>query len=508
MQHGVGVRLAGRLVLLTLFWGNAARAADAPPAEKPLLWAGDPEGGAPYVSLDTDHPGQYVGFEVDLRDALQREIGRPIEFKPYQFPSLPSGLLRGDFDFAMNGVEDTDDRKQRFHLSRPYYVYTLQLVCRRDDDRFQALEDCKQEGVVVGTLANTAASRLLTEMGIKMRPYDDQTTPYKDLAQKQVDAVLLDLPIALQYTKRDPDFVSKLKFVGQPRAPGNYIIMFRKEDQRLARLFDDALEKLINNGTLKRIYERWDLWNDYQELLPKGGVQRIPSPDQLQEPEKIPFRKYFPVLLAGAWMTVKLTLLGFLVAVFIGLPIATARLYGPAPLRWLATTYVEFFRGIPVLLLLFFLYYSLPEVGDMLGLPANLLKFNAFLVGVIGFGLNYGAYESEIYRAGIASIPIGQWEAAASLGMSPLRIFFRIILPQSIKVILPPMTNDLVALFKDTSLVSTIAVFELTKAYLTMANDHLQYVEIGAMTAVLYLLMSVPLAQLSRYLERRWGKGR
>ena len=136
------------------------------------------------------------------------------------------------------------------------------------------------------------------------------------------------------------------------------------------------------------------------------------------------------------------------------------------------------------------------------------MKLNAFLVGVIGFGLNYGAYESEIYRAGIASIPIGQWEAAASLGMPPPRIFFRIILPQSIKVILPPMTNDLVALFKDTSLVSVIAVSELMKQYQTMATDHLQYVEIGLVTMFLYLLMSVPLAELSRYLERRWGKGR
>ena len=218
--------------------------------------------------------------------------------------------------------------------------------------------------------------------------------------------------------------------------------------------------------------------------------------------------KYFPVLLAGAWMTVKLTLLGFALAIAIGLPISTARLYAPAPLRWLATVYVEFFRGIPVLLLLYFLYFSLPEVGGMLGLPPNLLKLNAFVVGVIGFGLNYGAYESEIYRAGIASIPIGQWEAAASLGMSPLRTFFRIILPQSIKVILPPMTNDLVAMFKDTSVVSVIAVTEFTKSYETLANDHLQYVEIGLVTMVLYLLMSVPLAQLSRYLERRWGKGR
>jgi polar amino acid transport system substrate-binding protein len=502
MEHGFCVRLTGRLVLLTLLWGELAQAADAPPAQKPLLWAADAEGGAPYVSMDPRHPDKYVGFEVELCDALQREIGRPIEFKQCSFSKLGPGLDRGDFDFAMNGVEATADRRKHFRLSRPYYIYTLQLVCRRDDNRFQSLDDCKKEGVVVGTLANTAASRLLTKKGIAQRAYEDQTTPYKDLEQKQVDAVLLDLPIAVQYTKRDHDFEAKLKFVGKPQEPGSYVILFRKEDEQLASQFDAAIEKLLNDGTLQTIYERWELWNDDQAGL-KGSVQADSEGSRHWS-----FRQYFPVLLAGAWMTVKLTLLGFLLAICIGLPIATARLYGPAPLRWLATIYVEFFRGIPLLLLLYFLYYSLPDVGHMLGLPANLLKLDAFLVGVIGFGLNYGAYESEIYRAGIASIPIGQWEAAASLGMSPRRTFFRIILPQSVKVILPPMTNDLVALFKDTSLVSVIAVSELMKQYQTMANDDLQYVEIGAVTILLYLLMSVPLAQLSRYLERRWGKGR
>ena len=235
MEHGVGARLAGGLLLLTLLWGNLARAADAPPAQKPLIWAADAEGGAPYISMDPEHPGQYVGFEVDLRDALQREIGRPIVFKQYSFPEIDSGLLRGDFDFGMNGVEATPDRQERFRLSRPYYVYTLQLVCRRDDDRFQSLDDCKREGVVVGTMANTAAARLLTQMDIKLRSYPDQTTPYKELEQKQVDAVLFDLPIALQYTKRDPDFKAKLKFVGKPLAPGFYVITFRKADEQLAK---------------------------------------------------------------------------------------------------------------------------------------------------------------------------------------------------------------------------------------------------------------------------------
>src|SRR5271165_3868855 len=100
MEHAFDIRLSGRLVLLTLLWGNLAPAADPPPGQKPLVWAADPAGGAPYVYMDPDHPGEYTGFEIELRDLLQKEIGRPIEFKPYPFTHLDAGLDRGDFDCA------------------------------------------------------------------------------------------------------------------------------------------------------------------------------------------------------------------------------------------------------------------------------------------------------------------------------------------------------------------------------------------------------------------------
>ncbi len=518
MKHGAVGQLAGRLVLLTILLAGLAQAADAPPAkapaaesDKPLIWAADAEGGAPYISLDPAHPGQYIGFEVDLIKALEKEIGRPIQFKQFNFTNLASALNRGDIDFAMNGMEKTPDREEKFRLSWPYYVFTLQLVVRKDETRINSLDDCRKPGIRVGTLGDTAASRLLTQEKIPFRTYDSQTTPYKDLEQNQRDAVLLDLPIAAQYTKRDPEFDNKLKFVGKPISPGFYVAVFRKENEDLAAQFDAAIKRLRDDGTLRKIYEKWDLWNDDQGPLETGKLKQTLHTSAT----KWTFQEFFPrllfgvdfphYLLGGAVMTVCLTVLGFLLAMAIGLPVATARLYGPAPLRWLAIVYVEFFRGIPVLLLLYFLYYSLPELAPVLHLQPETLKLNAFLVGVIGFGLNYGAYEAEIYRAGISSIPVGQWEAGASLGMSPPRVFSRIILPQAIKVILPPMTNDFVALFKDTSVVSVIAVSELMKMYQIMAADHLQYVEIGLTTMALYLVMSVPLAQLSRYLERKWG---
>ncbi len=212
-------------------------------------------------------------------------------------------------------------------------------------------------------------------------------------------------------------------------------------------------------------------------------------------------------LLEGAGLTVFISVTGMALAVLLGLLVALSRLYGPAPLRWLALVYVEFFRGIPVLLLLVFLYYVLPVVAQTYHLPWE-LKLSPLEAAILGFGLNYAAYEAEIYRAGISSIPAGQWEAAASLGMGPVLTFRRIILPQALRIIVPPMTNDFVALFKDTSVASVITVLELNKRYQILVNDPANYpvyLQIVGVTAVLYLVMSVPLGYAARSLEKRWG---
>src|SRR5262249_13395265 len=180
---------------------------------------------------------------------------------------------------------------------------------------------------------------------------------------------------------------------------------------------------------------------------------------------------------------------------------------GAARRRWLAVAYVEFFRGVPVLLLLFLLYYGLPSVGRSLGL-GGALELGPLTAAVLGLGLNYAAYEAEIYRAGIHSISPGQWEAAAALGMSPGLGSRRVILPQALRLILPPSTGDFVALFKDTSIVSGITLVELSKSYQILSTsgaDYAQIAEIGAVTAALYLLMALPLGYLSRSLEKRWA---
>ena len=466
-------------------------------AEPPLIWGGDAEGGAPFIFDDPQNPARTVGFEVDLAKALSRELDRPIKFRQYQFRSLIAGLQRGDFDIAMNGIEVTPDRRAKLLFTHPYYVFQQQLVVRANDDRIQTFDDCQNKtGIRVGTMEDTAASRILNHAGIDAKIYDNQIEPYSDLEHGRIDAVLLDFPIALYYARPN----GKLRFAGDPFAEGYYAIALRKDRRQLAVELDHALERLIATGELRHIYEKWGIWNDEQDRLAGASSLDVAAESQLSWT----FARFFPLLLDGAQTTILISIFGMLLAVAIGLPVAVARLYGPEPLRLVALLYVEFFRGIPVLLLLFFLYYGLPGIAEVYGW-GTWLDLQPVHAAVIGFGLNYGAYESEIYRSGIGSISPGQWEAAACLGMSQRQAFRRVILPQALRVILPPMNNDFVALFKDTSVVSVIAVVELTKQYQMLSASSLKYLEIGAATAALYLVMSVPLGYLSRRLEARWS---
>ena len=321
---------------------------------------------------------------------------------------------------------------------------------------------------------------------------------FVDMQNGNTDAVYIDLPVYTYYLPKYPD----LELSGEPGEKGYYAIAFRKDEAALRDEFDAALGRLIDNDKLHPIYQKWNVWNDDQKELT--------HPPDLTPPPTAPVSAWGAMrrswanvvehsgdLLYGALVTIELSVLGMALAVVLGMPIALMRLYGPPALRWLAVTYVEFFRGIPVLLLLFFLYF-------VVGSPFHV---EAFWTAVVGLGLNYAAYEAEIYRAAVGAVPAGQWEAAASLGMAPALTFRRIILPQALRIILPPMTSDFVALFKDTSVVSVIAVAELTKSYQTAAQSSLDYVGVGLAAAVLYLGMSVPLGFLSRRLEKRWGQG-
>jgi polar amino acid transport system substrate-binding protein len=208
---------------------------------------------------------------------------------------------------------------------------------------------------------------------------------------------------------------------------------------------------------------------------------------------------YARLLLRAAWTTVKLSFASMPLAMLLGLIVAVGRLYGPVWIRLPFEVYVEFLRGTPLLLQLFVIYYVLPQFTG--------ITIPEFWAGVLGLAINYSAYEAENYRAGLLAIPRGQMEAALSLGMSTPTALRRVIVPQAFRIVIPPVTNDFIALFKDTSVCSMIAVVELTGMYRFLFQSHPRLMlEFGLMTALLYLLMSYPLSLVARRMETQFKK--
>ena len=207
---------------------------------------------------------------------------------------------------------------------------------------------------------------------------------------------------------------------------------------------------------------------------------------------------FVPGLLQGAVLTVEITVLGCLLAVVMGVLAALARLYGPAPLKWLATIYVEIFRGTSALVQLFWLFFVLPQFG---------VTLDAFLVAVLALGLNVGAYGSEVVRGAILSVARGQWEAATALNMSRAQMLRRIILPQAFVAMIPPWGNLFIELLKSTALVSLITLSDLAFKAQQMNQNTFKTVPIFTLVLLMYLAMSLVLSIGMRLLEKRASLG-
>jgi polar amino acid transport system substrate-binding protein len=453
-----------------------------------LLWGCDAEGGAPMAFPDPKDPSKLIGFEVEIVEAIAKQLGVRAELIQTAWDSLIPALERGDYDMAMNGLEILPEREKRVLFSRPYYVYTLQLVVRKDDDRIKSIHDLS--GKKVGTLAGAVAQDMLTKIGgVDIRSYS-AAWPYEDLALGRLDAVFLDTPIAAYYGRPDP----RLKYAGAPEGGGFYGIALRKEDGELKKVIDAVIENLLRTGELKRIYDKWGLWDEAQTKL----IASAPSPDAGQQfrigSAEARLYSFLPLLLKGAGITIVLSVVSMALAIALGVLLAVTRFYRPPVIGGLATAYVEIYRGTPLLIQLFIIYYGLPNIG---------IALSPLAAAIVGLGMNYAAYEAEVYRAGIEAVSAGQVEAALSLGMPRSVTFQTVIFPQAFRISLPAVTNDFIALFKDSSIVSVIAMVELTKTYAILAATTLRYFELGLVVAILYFGMSYPLSILARGIERR-----
>ncbi|HYR86566.1 MAG TPA: ABC transporter substrate-binding protein/permease [Terriglobia bacterium] len=466
-----------------------------------LVWAADAEGGAPYTFPDPRNPAKIIGFEVDLANALAARMGRTARFVQNQWDGLVPGLERGEYQVVINGLEITPERAERIHFSTPYFYSTLTMTTRLDDMRIQQGEDLR--GHTVGVLKVTFAEKYVQNLGgVTVRSYDSQVQPYIDLDLERLDAIVMDTPIALYYATGP-----RVRNREIPSARMTFGIGIRKSDDELLQQVNAALGSMKEDGTLRKIYTDWGIYNaataqafgDRDPVTNDNAVRYREYLDAIRTERSFKERlaqywQYLPLLLLGALVTLEISAASMAVAISLGLFLAILRVFAPRSFSWLVIGFIEIIRGTPLLIQLFIIFYGLPSLG---------IRLPPFWAAVVGLGLNYAAYEAENYRAGIQSIPHGQLDAALALGLTRIQTIRKIILPQAVRLVIPPVTNDFIALLKDSSLVSVITMVELTKMYGQLAATNYDYIGIGLLTAAIYFVLGLPIARLSRLLETR-----
>jgi polar amino acid transport system substrate-binding protein len=481
---------------------GVARLSFAQASAGEFRWAGDPEGGAPYVEASPSNPDILVGFDVEIAELIARGLGLAPRFVLVAFASIDQSIARGDAEIGLSGIEDSAARRASMAVTIPYYEFREVLSVRdADAPRFRRLADLA--GRRVGTLGGTLAYEILLgaerDYHLTAVSYDDDVHPFSDLVLGRIDAVLLDNILAERRHRKIGRFTLQPESV----AIGHYVGVLSKSNAPLRDRVNDILRGVMRDGTLERIFRKWDVWNPDQPPLHQRVLKGDPIPPVvgLDGTDAVASASwwsaalaYLPFLLRASVVTLVLSCLSMALAVMLGVLIASGRVYGNQVLRGLLTAYVELMRGTPVLLQLFVLYYGI----------AAAVRLPAFVAAFLGLALNYAAYESEIYRSALEAVPVGQLEAARTLGFSERQVLTLIRGPQAFRFALAPMTNDFVALLKDSSLVSVLTVMELTKQTQIFATNLGSWVVPGSLCAALYLAMSLPLSAVARSLEQRW----
>ncbi len=501
-------RLAARggALPLALFVGASVAPRSALAAD--LRWAVDPTGGAPYAFADPHDPEKLLGFEVELVRAIADHAGTRLRVPTAvtvvrgDFARLTDLVERGDADLAMNGLDESIvTANRRVSVTAVYYVARESWTWRKGEEA-PSLEAIG--GRPAGTLPNSFAETLLRKAGARVATYDGgQGELFDDLLLGRTHAVFVDEPVARYY--------------GAPHAaltvaPTSFTTNYRGAVSSAASPMRDAilvaLEEVLANGEAARIYARWGLLTEPNRAaattigeLPAAEEEARWLATRTATISKLPtlsrLARQAPVLGRGLAMTVLVTVLAMAMALPFGLMLAGAQLFGPRSLRMAARAYVEIVRGTPVFLQLSVLYFGLPQLGVTLG---------PLTAGIVGLGLNYAAAEGENIRAGIAGVSASLVEASRMLGLSRSHTMRHVVAPLALRGALPPMTNDFLALLKDSALVSVVTVSELTRAYTTLATSTGAFLETGVVVGALYFLAGLPVAALGRHLEARLGR--
>ena len=425
---------------------------------------------APFEYQDTN--GEYVGIDIELMKSIAEAEGFEVEFKPLGFNAAVQALESGQVDAVMAGMGITDERKQKFDFTNSYYDSGIGMGVPKNSE-ITSLSDLKGKKVAVklGTQGATYAESIKSKYGFTITTFEDSSSMYQDVMVGNSDALFEDYPV-LAYSITSNNL--PLKMTDHNENKTEYGVAVNKgENAELITAFNNGLKKLKESGK-------------YDEIINKYTTEATSILGLIKTNWK--------TLVTGLWNTIVLTVVALIFASLIGIIFGLMKTSQNNIVQAIAGFYIDIIRGVPLIVLTFFIYFGIPQAFNITMQP--------FVAGVITLSLNASAYIAEIIRGGIQAVDKGQYEACMSLGLPYSKSMQKVILPQAIRIMVPSFINQFVITLKDTSILSIIGIAELTQTGKVIIARNLQSSQMWLIVGVMYLIVIVLLTKLSAHLER------
>ena len=441
-----------------------------------------------------DDAGDLTGYDVDVISAVAKRMGVTPRFTQAPFDALFASLGADRFDLIANQVTDNPEREGLYALSDPYTYSQGVVITRADDDSITSLKDL--DGATTAQSSTSNWYQVAKDAGAKTEAVEGFAQAVALVKQGRVDATVNDSLAALEYFRTTGD--TDVKISARIGDVSKQVFAMRPADTSLRDEVNRQLAALQSDGTLKTLSEKY--FGQDVSVPSDGSAAASDQPttgsgtDTRRSTVQLLLDTAGPMALAAIRATIPLTIISFVIGLVIAVVIALMRLSSVPVLSQIARFYVSIIRGTPLLVQLYLIFYGLPQIG---------IDFDPFLAATIAFSLNVGGYAAEIVRGAILAVPEGQREAAVTLGFGYRQTLQRIVLPQAARIAVPPLSNTLISLVKDTSLASIVLVTDLLRVAQVAAAPSFRFFALYSLAALYYWIICLVLSFVQARVERR-----
>lgn len=428
------------------------------------------------------YTGKNPGIEIEMLRAIAKHENFKYKLKPMSFNGDLQALEGGQVDAVMAGMSVTDERKQKFDFSTPYYTDGVEMaVAKNSKITFMKQLRGKTVSAKSGTSAALFLRKSQKKYGYKIKYFDSSNTMWNDVKTGNTVATFDDGPV-LEYgikTGVPLKVVTKKPIDSQPVAIG-----FQKgKNLTMQRKVNAGIKWLKDTGRMQKIIDKY---TKSSKTAKSSTASRTIF--GLIETNRA-------ALLRGLWMTIELTVVGIILAMIFGLILGVLGVMQSKVANAISSIIIYIFRGIPMIVLAFFIYMGVPNVIGH--------KVPLFLAGVITLMLDEGAYVGAIVKGGFEAVDQGQWEAARSLGLPYRKALVKVVAPQGLKIMVPSLVNQFIITLKDTSILSAIGVMELTQTGTVIISQNMEGFKMWLIIGTIYIIIITLLTWLSNYIQKR-----